>query len=206
MIAHKDNYDEVIAALKKNGCAFITDAADKQKIRETLFPDGVMNKHLVGQNAMKVAEMAGIEVPEGTKVILVEADGYGKEDVFSKEKMCPVISTYRYNTWDEAMDIAQANLDVEGRGHSVSIHTNNQAHAEAAGARLTVCRVLINQICSTMNGGAFSNSLTPTTTLGCGSWGNNSISENFSYKHLLNIIRIGYENGKTQPSDDEIWG
>lgn len=206
VIAHKDNYDEVIAALKKNGCAFITDAADKEKLRGTLFPEGVMNKHLVGQNALKVAEMAGIEVPEGTKVILVEADGYGKADVFSKEKMCPVISTYRYETWEEALDIAQANLDVEGRGHSVSIHTNNQAHAEEAGAKLTVCRVLINQICSTMNGGAFSNSLTPTTTLGCGSWGNNSISENFSYKHLLNIIRIGYENGKTQPSDDEIWG
>ncbi len=206
VIAHKDNYDEVISALKKNGCAFITDAADKSKLRDTLFPDGVMNKHLVGQSALKVAEMAGIEVPEGTKVILVEADGYGKADVFSKEKMCPVISTYRYETWAEALDIAQANLDVEGRGHSVSIHTNNQAHAEEAGAKLTVCRVLINQICSTMNGGAFSNSLTPTTTLGCGSWGNNSISENFSYKHLLNIIRIGYENGKTQPSDDEIWG
>ncbi len=206
VIAHKDNYDEVIAALKKNGCAFITDAADKDKLRETLFPEGVMNKYLVGQNALKVAEMAGIEVPADTKVILVEADGYGKADVFSKEKMCPVISTYRYDNWDEALDIAQANLDVEGRGHSVSIHTNNQAHAEAAGAKLTVCRVLINQICSTMNGGAFSNSLTPTTTLGCGSWGNNSISENFSYKHLLNIIRIGYENGKTQPTDDEIWG
>jgi len=205
VIAPSDKYDEVIAALKKKGCAFIDDAEDKAKLRNTLFPDGVMNKHLVGQNAVKVAEMAGITVAEGTKVILVEADGYGKEDFFSKEKMCPVISTYRFNSWDEALDIAQANLDVEGRGHSVSIHTNSQAHAEKAGERLTVCRVLINQICSTMNGGAFSNSLTPTTTLGCGSWGNNSISENFSYKHLLNIIRIGYENGKTQPSDDEIW-
>jgi len=206
VIAHKDNYDEVIAALVKNGCAFISDAEDKQKLRDNLFPDGIMNKDLVGQNAMKIAEVAGLDIPEGTKVILVEADGYGKDDIFSKEKMCPVISTYRYDNWDEALDIAQANLNIEGRGHSVSIHTNNQEHAEAAGARLTVCRVLINQVCSTMNGGAFSNSLTPTTTLGCGSWGNNSISENFSYKHLLNIIRIGYENGKTQPSDEEIWG
>lgn len=205
VIAHKDRYDEVIAALVKNGCFFINDKESKAKLRETLFPEGVMNKNLVGQNAMKVAEMSGITVPEGTKVILVEADGYGKDDLFSKEKMCPVISTYKFETWDDALNIAQANLDVEGRGHSVSIHTNTRAHAEEAGKRLTVCRVLINQICSTMNGGAFSNSLTPTTTLGCGSWGNNSISENFSYKHLLNIIRIAYENGNTQPSDEEIW-
>ena len=206
IICPADKYDEIISEMVKAGCYFINNKADVDKMRETLFPGGVMNKDLVGQGTQKIAEAAGLTIPEGTKVILVEAPAYGAADLLSKEKMCPVITTYRYETLEEAGDIAQANLDVEGRGHSVAMHTNDKAHAEYMAERLTVCRILINQICSTMNGGAFSNGLTPTTTLGCGSWGNNSISENLSYKHMINVIRIGYNNGKTQPSDEEIWG
>jgi succinate-semialdehyde dehydrogenase len=116
------------------------------------------------------------------------------------------MSAYAYDTWEEAVAIANANLNVEGKGHSVSIQSNNKEHIEYAGEVLPVSRVLINQICATQNGGAFSNSLSPTTTLGCGSWGNNSISENLSYYHLYNITRVAYEKeGWSQPSDEEIW-
>ncbi len=207
VIAHADQYDAIMAEFKKNGAVLITDAAEKTALREALFPGGVMNKDLVGQSVQKIATAAGLNVPEGTPVILVEADGYGKDDLFSKEKMCPVISTYKYNTFEEAVTIARANLDVEGKGHSVSIHSNNREHLEYAGETIEVARVLVNQICSTMNGGAFTNSLTPTTTLGCCSWGNNSISENFGFKHLINYIRIA-ENlpNKAVPTDEEVWG
>ncbi len=207
VIAHADQYDAIMAEFKKNGAVLITDAAEKAALREALFPGGIMNKDLVGQSVQKIAAAAGLNVPEGTPVILVEADGYGKDDLFSKEKMCPVISTYKYNTFEEAVGIARANLDVEGKGHSVSIHSNNREHLEYAGETIEVARVLVNQICSTMNGGAFTNSLTPTTTLGCCSWGNNSISENFGFKHLINYIRIA-ENlpNKAVPTDEEVWG
>ncbi len=207
VIAHADQYDAIMAEFKKNGAVLITDAAEKSALREALFPGGVMNKDLVGQSVQKIAAAAGLNVPEGTPVILVEADSYGKDDLFSKEKMCPVISTYKYNTFEEAVAIARANLDVEGKGHSVSIHSNNREHLEYAGETIEVARVLVNQICSTMNGGAFTNSLTPTTTLGCCSWGNNSISENFGFKHLINYIRIA-ENlpNKAVPTDEEVWG
>ncbi len=207
VIAHADQYDAIMAEFKKNGAVLITDAAEKAALREALFPGGIMNKDLVGQSVQKIAAAAGLNVPEGTPVILVEADGYGKDDLFSKEKMCPVISTYKYNTFEEAVTIARANLDVEGKGHSVSIHSNNREHLEYAGETIEVARVLVNQICSTMNGGAFTNSLTPTTTLGCCSWGNNSISENFGFKHLINYIRIA-ENlpNKAVPTDEEVWG
>ena len=207
VIAHADQYDAIMAEFKKNKAVLITDAAQKAALREALFPGGVMNKDLVGQSVQKIAAAAGLNVPEGTPVILVEADGYGKDDLFSKEKMCPVISTYKYNTFEEAVAIARANLDVEGKGHSVSIHSNNREHLEYAGETIEVARVLVNQICSTMNGGAFTNSLTPTTTLGCCSWGNNSISENFGFKHLINYIRIA-ENlpNKAVPTDEEVWG
>lgn len=205
IISEKD-YDKVIEEFKKNKCFYIDDEETVQKVTDVLFPNGVMNKVLVGVSALKIAEAAGLDVPSDTKVILLKAPGYGKGYPLSKEKMCPVISTYKYRDFKEAVKIAQANLDVEGRGHSVSLHSNNKAHIEYAGETLTVSRVLINQICSTMNGGSFFNSLNPTTTLGCASWGNNSISENFSYKFLLNVIRIAYrlENVKV-PTDEEIW-
>ncbi|MBQ3847567.1 MAG: aldehyde dehydrogenase family protein [Clostridia bacterium] len=206
IIVHEDDYDKVIKTFEKNGAYYIEDKDTVAKLRNTLFVNGAMNKFCVGQDALKIAEMAGIEVPAGTKVILVKPETCGKGDLFSEEKMCPVISTYKWKTWDEALAIAQANLDVKGRGHSTSIHSNNKEHIEEAANKLTVCRVLVNQVCSTSNGGSFFNGLTPTTTLGCGSWGNNSISENFSYKHLINITRIGYpiKNAKV-PTDEEVF-
>ena len=211
IILPEEDYDRIIDIFVQNGCAYLDAPEDVSKLRNTLFTKNdkgafVMNKDLVGQSALKVAEKAGISVPNDTKVILVKADACGREDALSKEKMCPVISTYSYKTWEDAVSIAQQNLNVEGRGHSVSIHSNSREHIEYAAEHITVCRVLINQICSTMNGGSFFNSLTPTTTLGCGSWGNNSISENFSYKHLLNITRIAYSIPRAKaPSDDEIF-
>ena len=207
IIVPEEEYDSIIAEFKAQGCYYIEDEEEVSRFSTALFPEGKMNKDLVGVSALKVAEAAGIKVPADTRVILVKALGYGKGYVFSKEKMCPVISTYTYKTFEEAVDIAQANLDVEGRGHSVSLHSNNKEHVEYAGERLTVARVLINQICSTMNGGSFLNSLAPTTTLGCCSWGGNSISENFSYKHLLNVIRIAYPKpNAVVPTDEEVWG
>ena len=165
-----------------------------------------MNKHLVGQSTAAIAKAAGLDIPENTKAILVEADGYGKGFLLSKEKMCPVMSVYRYDTFEQAVDIAQANLEVEGRGHSVSIQSNNEAHLLYAGSRLEVARVLVNQICATSNGGAFTNYLAPTTTLGCCSWGNNSISENFDYKFLINYIRVARRVERPVPTDEEMWG
>ena len=207
IIAPKEEYDAIMAEAQKNGAVYVTDPAQKQALRDTIFPGGVMNKDLVGVSAIKVAEAAGIKVPADTRVILIEADGYGKADILSKEKMCPVISTYRYDAFEEAVEIAQANLEVDGRGHSVSIHSDNDEHLEYAGNRLEVARVLVNQICSTRNGGSFQNGLAPTTTLGCCSWGNNSISENFDYKHLINYIRIAkFLKDKPTPTDEELWG
>lgn len=207
IITHKDDYAAVIAELKKNHVYFTNDPEEVKKVRDALFQNGILNKHLVGQSAQKVAETAGITIPEGTKAIVVEASGIGHADVLCEEKMSPVIASFTYETFEEAIHIANANLSVIGKGHSISLHSNTKAHVEYAAEHVPVCRVLINQICSTMNGGSFFNGFTPTTTLGCGSWGNNSISENFDYRHLLNITRIGYYNaGAKVPADDEIWG
>ncbi|HBR02801.1 MAG TPA: succinate-semialdehyde dehydrogenase [Ruminiclostridium sp.] len=200
-------YEKVMEEFVKNGAYYTEKPEEVKALRDTLFQNGVMNKDCVGQTAEHVAKMAGIPVPAGTKVIVVKADTYGAADLFSKEKMCPVISAYAYDSWEQAVEIAQANLEVEGKGHSVCIHSNNQQHLLYAANLLPVSRFLINQICSTNNGGSFFNSLSATTTLGCGSWGNNSISENLSYKHLFNVSRIAkVRPGSFMPTDEQIWG
>ena len=99
-----------------------------------------------------------------------------------------------------------ANLLFEGAGHTAAIHSNNKEHIETAGLALPVSRIVVNQPSATGAGGSFYNGFAPTTTLGCGSWGNNSISENFSYEHLINISQIGYcKEVKVIPTDEEIW-
>ena len=206
IIAPAKKYDEIIAEFVKQGCFFVNDPADREKFVNAIFPGGVMNKNLVGQSTAKVAEAAGVAVPEGTKVIIIEADGHGKDFLLSKEKMCPVMSSYKYDTFEEAVAIAKDNLDFEGRGHSVDLQSNNEAHLLYAGEHLEVARILINQECATQNGGAFTNFLTPTTTLGCCSWGNNSISENFDYRFLINYIRVARRVERYTPTDEEMWG
>jgi succinate-semialdehyde dehydrogenase len=207
VIAHEDDYDAVVEELKANGAYYIEDATEREKLINALFIKGVMNKDLVGQSVQKIGEVSGISFPEGTKVIVVKAEGYGQDSLLSKEKMCPVISSYKYSTFKEAVDIAISNLEVEGKGHSISIHSDNNENIEYAANVVPVSRVLINQICSTMNGGSFYNGFAPTTTLGCGSWGNNSISENLDYKHLMNVTRIGYYMKDARvPSEEELWG
>ena len=206
IIAHKDDFDKVMAAFVYNGAYFTDKKEEMDALRSTLFVDGHMSKDVVGQPIEKIAKMAGIELPEGTKVIIVKPGACGVAELFSKEKMCSVMSAYEYDTWEQAVDIALCNLNVEGKGHSAIVHSNNKEHIEYAGVTLPISRLLVNQICATQNGGSFSNSLNATTTLGCGSWGNNSISENLTYKHLINVSRIAYEIPGEQPSDDVIWG
>ena len=207
-ITPKAVFPALIDAFKRHGALYIDKPEDVQKLRDVVFPGGVTDKNIVGKSAKYVAEQCGFDCPDDIKVIVVKADHPGAGEVLSKEKMCPLIATYdNLEDWDACIAAADANLAVEGRGHSVCIHSNNTEHVEAAAASLPVSRFLINQICSTNNGGSFFNSLSATTTLGCGSWGNNSISENLSWRHLFNVSRIAYVRpGSSMPTDDEIWG
>lgn len=206
VIAHKDDYAAVMEAFKQNGAHIVTSAEEKEALRKILFENGAISKDVVGQSVATIASLAGISIAEGTRVILTEADGIGEADILCKEKMCPVMATFKYETFEEAVDIAQTNLDLEGRGHSAAIHSNNREHIDMAGDRLTISRLVVNQSSSTSAGGSLYNGFSPTTTLGCGSWGNNSISENLNYKHLLNISRIGEIVQNIEiPTDEQIW-
>ena len=111
--------------------------------------------------------------------------------MLAKEKLCPVVAILPYKTFEEAVANAKANLLVEGAGHSAALHSNNEANIRRAGVELPVSRLVVNQACALTAGGSLTNGFAPTTTLGCGSWGGNSISENLDYKHLMNVSRIG---------------
>ncbi|MDA3949549.1 MAG: aldehyde dehydrogenase family protein [Spirochaeta sp.] len=206
MITPKDKYEELKREVIAYGGYWVDDEAEKGRWVKALFPEGKINRDLVGQSVEACAAAAGLTVPDGTKVIVIPEDAANKTSLLRKEKMFPVITPFSYDTFEEAIQIALDNLDVEGKGHSVSIHSHNDKHIRELGLRASVSRVLVNQPCATANGGAFTNSLNATSTLGCGSWGNNSISENFYYKHLLNITRIAkVKKHSRQPSDEEIW-
>ena len=207
VLAPEENFDQTIELFTNTGKVWFTD--DKlqiQKLREVVFLDGYLNKDVVGKSASDVGKMAGIDVPDSAKLILLPADGSGTEDVLAKEKLCPVIAIVPYSTFENAVAMAKANLLVEGAGHSAALHSNNDENIQMAGLELPISRLVVNQPSSTTAGGSLTNGFAPTTTLGCGSWGGNSISENLDYKHLMNVSRIGKVIAdKEVPSDDEIW-
>lgn len=205
VIYPREDRDEVLRAFQAQG-AYLVPAHEKQAVVNTIFSEGVIDRTCVGQSARVIAAKAGITVPDNTRILLVEADGAGGKDIICREKMCPVLAALPYGYFDEALEIAETNLKIEGNGHTAGIHSNNQANIIKAGTDLSVSRIIVNAICATTAGGSIQNGLPVTNTLGCGSWGNNSISENFTYKHLLNITRVAPLSARIHvPSDQEIW-
>ncbi len=193
IFVQEEQMAQFIDEFNKVGGYYVTDATEVEKLREGVFPgQGPISRDIVGQNAMKVAELSGIEVPEGTLVIAATASGLGHADVLCREKMCPVLNIMSYKTFEEGVAMMVENLAAEGIGHSVGVHSNNDEHIEYVGTQCCVSRCIVNQPTGTTGGGSPTNGFVPTTTLGCGSWGNNSFSGNLNYTHLMNITRIGY--------------
>lgn len=207
VICPRDKADEMIAALEANGAYYIGSQADAERVRSSAFPDGVFNKEWTGTTVQQMAQLAGLEgVPEQAKVMVCCTRGYARDEVLAKEKLFPMLALFLYDSWEECMEIAQANLAMEGMGHSVVIHSNTTEHIEAVPTVVNVSRYAVNQVGGTALGGAMDNGLNPTTTLGCGTWGNNIISENLWYTHLMNVSRISYRVPDMYvPSDEEIW-
>ncbi len=207
VICPEKDFDSIMDEFQKNGGYIVKDPKELQGIREALFQDGKPNRHSVGQSPEKIAELAGIDIPEGTKIIVAVADGTGLTDLLGGEKMGPVISAYKYKDLAEGVNIARENLEKDGKGHSVSFHSDSEEHIEYVGTELCVSRFVINQVSASSAGGSYYNGLAPTNTLGCGSWGHNSISENLDYKHLMNVSRIArYMPNNHVPTDEELWG
>jgi succinate-semialdehyde dehydrogenase len=207
VLTPREQYADTIAAFKNTGIVWFTDDENAvEKLRRFVFPSGRLNKDVVGRSAEEIGKRAGIDVPATARVILVPARGAGRDDVLAKEKLCPVVAILPYDSFEEAVEKAKANLLVEGAGHSAALHSDDEAHIRAMGVALPISRLVVNQAASLTAGGSLTNGFAPTTTLGCGSWGGNSISENLDYKHLMNVSRIGnLITNRKVPTDEEIW-
>jgi succinate-semialdehyde dehydrogenase len=202
-----EQYDATVESFIATGKVWFTADKDQiQKFRGVVFPDGHLNKDVVGKSATDIGALVGIDVPETARIILLPAEGAGTADLLAREKLCPVVAILPYERFEDAVGFAKANLLVEGAGHSAALHSHNEANIRATGVALPISRLVVNQSSSLTAGGSLTNGFAPTTTLGCGSWGGNSISENLDYKHLMNVSRIGKViTDKKVPTDAEIW-
>ncbi|HHV39514.1 MAG TPA: aldehyde dehydrogenase family protein [Tepidimicrobium sp.] len=205
VIVHEDRKADMVKALEDKGAYFIEDKEDVDKIRKILFEDGVLKIDIVGKTAFEIASKAGLDIPEDTSALVVATQSRGSEDPLCGEKLCPVLILTTYSDFEDGVEIAKANLLYQGAGHTAVVHSNDREKIEYAAVELPVGRLLVNVPGIAAGGGGLFTHLNPTPSLGCGSWGGNSISENLIYEHLLNISTIAYPRKGEPPTDEEIW-
>ncbi|MFH8728396.1 bifunctional acetaldehyde-CoA/alcohol dehydrogenase [Streptomyces termitum] len=206
VILDAEIYEEGIAEFERLGAHVVT-AAEKTKLEEYLFGATAfgtgcggarLNADAVGKSPAWIAEQAGFEVPEGTSLLLAECAEAGENEPLTREKLSPVLAALKAGSTAEGLDLAAAMVEFHGLGHSAAIHTEDEALAEEFGKRVKAIRVIVNAP-STFGGiGDVYNAFLPSLTLGCGSYGRNSVSGNVTAVDLLNIKRIGRRNTNTQ--------
>ncbi len=185
-------YEQVRNEFLRRG-SYIVKGKEKTALGQTIVKDGKLNSAIVGQSAHKIAQLAGFNVPEETKILIAEVETVGVTEPFSFEKLSPVLAMYRVPAFEDAVRVAARLVEFGGMGHTAVLYTDeaNDNRIEVFGRHLSTARVLINQPSSHgAIGDIYNFRLEPSLTLGCGSWGGNSISENVGIKHLLNIKTV----------------
>ena len=193
VIVLDDVYDAVRAEFQARGCRFLT-PEETERVRKTILINGSLNAKIVGQSAHTIASMAGVDVPEGTKILIGEVESVDASEEFAHEKLSPVLAMYRAATFEEAVAKAERLVADGGFGHTSSVYLDavrEQAKLSLFSERMKTCRILVNTPSSHGGiGDLYNFRLPPSLTLGCGSWGGNSVSENVGVKHLLNIKTV----------------
>ena len=186
-------YEEVREEFIKRGCYLLT-PEETEKVRKTILPGGTLNAKIVGQSACTIARMADVTVPEGTKILIGEVTSTDLSEEFAHEKLSPVLAMYRAADFADALVKAETLVSDGGYGHTASIYLNTVSEGEKLrefSQRMKACRILVNTPSAQGGiGDLYNFQLAPSLTLGCGSWGGNSISENVGVKHLLNIKTV----------------
>ncbi len=211
IIVLEECYDKFIEAMAKQGAILFKDGSEeKAKLLKTIWPESPanhdLNRHIVAQPAAKIAEAAGIAVPEGTKVLMAEENGgYGNEFPFTGEKLSPVSGVRKAKDFDDAVDKLLKILDYQGKGHSCGIHTSIDERVSALSNIVPVCKVCVNAPQSLTNSGSWTSGFPMSMTLGCGTWGHNSISHNATWKDLLNFTYVSRPIPSFQPKDEDLF-
>ena len=185
-------YDEARKEFAARGCYFLK-GDEIEKVRKTIIINGALNAKIVGQTAYTIAKLAGVEVPEATKILIGEVDSVNIDEEFAHEKLSPVLAMYKAKDFDDALAKAAQLVADGGYGHTASLYVNVNEHEKIMkhAEAMKTCRILINTPSSHGGiGDIYNFKMTPSLTLGCGSWGGNSVSENVGVKHLLNIKTV----------------
>ncbi len=193
VIVDSSIYDEVRAEFAKRNCYFL-DEDEKEKVRKTIIINGALNAKIVGQKAATIAALSGVEVPESTKILIGEVESVELSEEFAHEKLSPVLAMYKAEDFEDAIAKAERLIADGGYGHTSSLYCNVVTEKDKIaefGARMKTCRILVNTPSSQGGiGDLYNFKLAPSLTLGCGSWGGNSVSENVGVKHLINIKTV----------------
>ncbi|MBB6482511.1 aldehyde dehydrogenase family protein [Spirochaeta isovalerica] len=210
IIVEDSIYENVLKELEEAG-TYVCRGEERKTLEEWMWIPGKtghrsINPAIIAKSAEDIAAGAGLKVPAGTRILLVEGVDAIEDDFFSLEKLSPVLTIFKYRGFDRAMEILIRLTDNCGTGHSCGIHTKNNDYMERMSLQMRTSRIMINQPQAPANGGNFFNGMASTTTLGCGTWGGNITTENITYKHFLNVTYVSEWFAPVKPTDDEIWG
>jgi sulfoacetaldehyde dehydrogenase len=199
-------YDKALGALERAG-GYRASPAEKENIQRALWPDGKLSRTLIARDADVLAQGCGLPAAaHDKKFFMVEETGVGRDFPFSGEKLSLVLTVYRAKDFDAAIGIANAILAFQGRGHSVGLHTKDMQRGRVLAESADVVRVLVNQAHTFGNGGSFDNGLNFTLSMGCGTWGGNSITDNLNYMNFLNITHLVTTIPEDKPSEVQLFG
>ena len=207
VVIHDKVYAKMLAALVRQGGELLT-VPEKETLRKAMFPGGKLSPAVTAQAVAKICAVAGLTRPAlvAAKCLMVEETEAGKDHPYSGEKLSPVLTVYRARDFDAAFDTVRAIYAHQGNGHSCGIYTENEEHVRRLVHGLTVARVIVKQAHTFATGGSFDNGMPFSLSMGCGTWGGNSFSDNLNYRHFMNITRIVRTIPPREPTADDIFG
>ncbi len=210
IIVAESIYNDVLAELGVCG-SYLCNSEERDTLEKWMWIENrkgnrLINPAIVAKSATVIASDAGLNVPESIDILLVEGVMPLEDDFFSREKLSPVLTIWKYSGFDHAMEILTRLTDNCGTGHSCGIHTFTDSYIERMSLGMRTSRIMVNQPQAPANGGNFFNGMASTTTLGCGTWGGNITTENITYKHFLNITYVSCWFPPVKPEDEDIWG
>jgi len=205
LVIQKGIYAEFVKCLQEEG-GYLVNAEEKIKLQQAMWVDGHLNAKIIAQSVQIIAQVAGLNIPEGRKFIMVEETGIGAEAPFSGEKLSMVAALFQYDQFQEAIDKVNRITNYHGRGHSCGIHSFNDEHITQLALETQTSRIMVRQPQCLANSGAWTNGMPMTLTLGCGTWGGNASSNNITWEKLLNITWVSSPIAANMPTDQELFG
>ena len=199
-------FDKMVAQLEKEG-GYLANDKEKAALRKAMWDgEGHRTPDTVAIAPQRLAKIAGFEIPADRKFIIVMGDGIGKQHLYSSEKLTTLLAVYKYEGFDNALEMMRGIYEVGGKGHSCGIYSFNQDHIDRLARAAPVSRIMVRQPQSKANAGAFNNGMPMTSSLGCGTWGGNIVSENVHLKHYMNTTWVSVPIKEDKPSDAELFG